>query len=96
MLSTFPPERTSPAAVYLAHESCTLNGVILVCGGGQVLRMAIMQNQGLTSEQLSAELIAANVDKVIDMSHAVNVGVGVGGTAALPEAKLSGGRKALV
>ena len=95
MLSTFPPELASPAAVYLAHDSCPLNGVILVCGGGQVLRIAILMNQGVTSAAMSPETIAANVDKIIDMSGAVNVGVGAGGAAVLPEVKLPPGRKAL-
>ncbi|SFF96178.1 NAD(P)-dependent dehydrogenase, short-chain alcohol dehydrogenase family [Novosphingobium sp. CF614] len=89
----FPPELCSPAAVYLAHESCPLNGVLLACGGGQVLRTAVMQNQGHTSENLTPEEIAANVDKVIDMSAAVNVGVGVGKHEAQPNAKLAGGNQ---
>jgi NAD(P)-dependent dehydrogenase (short-subunit alcohol dehydrogenase family) len=89
-MAVFPPELASPAAVYLAHESCPLNGVVLVCGGGQVLRMAIMQNQGITSDAMSIETIAANVDEVVDMSDAQNVGVGVGGVAAPPRANLAG------
>jgi AcrR family transcriptional regulator len=32
----FPPEQVSPAAAYLAHQSCRLNGEMLVAGGGQV------------------------------------------------------------
>ena len=95
MLSTFPPELASPAAIYLAHDSCPLNGVILVCGGGQALRMAVMMNQGITSEAMSPETLAANVEKLIDMSAAENVGVGAGGTAALPETRLAGGRHGL-
>jgi NAD(P)-dependent dehydrogenase (short-subunit alcohol dehydrogenase family) len=89
-MAAFPPELASPGAVYLAHESCPLNGVVLVCGGGQVLRMAIMQNQGITSDAMSIEIIAANVGKVIDMSDAQNVGVGVGGAAVLPRVSLAG------
>jgi NAD(P)-dependent dehydrogenase (short-subunit alcohol dehydrogenase family) len=95
MLTTFTPELASPAAIYLAHDSCTLNGVILVCGGGQVLRLAFMLNQGFTSETLSPEAIAENVGQVIDMSKAANVGVGAGGAAVLPEVKLAGGRHGL-
>jgi NAD(P)-dependent dehydrogenase (short-subunit alcohol dehydrogenase family) len=92
-LSTiFPPELASPAAVYLAHESCPLNGVMLCCGGGQVLRMAIMQNEGVTHENLTMEVIAAQLDKVIDMSAAANVGVGArDGEIRVP--KLAGGNK---
>jgi NAD(P)-dependent dehydrogenase (short-subunit alcohol dehydrogenase family) len=87
-MKRFPPELASPAAVFLAHESCPLNGVILVSGGGQVLRMAIMQNEGATSEEISPEFIAQNISQVIDMSDARNIGVGAGGEATLPEVKL--------
>ncbi|SDD83095.1 NAD(P)-dependent dehydrogenase, short-chain alcohol dehydrogenase family [Sphingomonas sp. YR710] len=73
----FPPELCSPAAIYLAHPSCPLNGVMLACGGGQVLRIAVMQNQGYSTENLAAEDIAQNVDKVINMANAVNIGVGI-------------------
>jgi NAD(P)-dependent dehydrogenase (short-subunit alcohol dehydrogenase family) len=88
----FPPELASPAAVYLVHESCPLNGVILCCGGGQVLRMAIVQNDGFTSENMSLEVIAEHVDEIIDMSNAAGVGVGAReGEVRAP--KLAGGHK---
>jgi hypothetical protein len=89
----FPPELCSPAAVYLAHESCSLNGVLLACGGGQVLRMAVMQNQGFTSDNLTVEEIAANIDKAIDMTGATNVGVGLGKNDVQLKPKLAGGTK---
>jgi NAD(P)-dependent dehydrogenase (short-subunit alcohol dehydrogenase family) len=74
---TFPPELASPAAVYLAHESCALNGVILVCGGDQVLRMGFAQNEGArTDERLTAEFVADNIDRIVDMSDARVVGLG--------------------
>jgi NAD(P)-dependent dehydrogenase (short-subunit alcohol dehydrogenase family) len=92
----FPPELASPAMIYLAHESCPLNGALLCCGGGQVLRMAMLQNQGHTSENLTAEEIAANVDKIMDMSAATNVGVGVGGVAVTSKTTLAGGHKPTV
>ena len=72
----FPPELASPAAVYLAHESCPLNGVILVCGGGQVLRLAFSENEGFRSDDMSPEAIAEHIDQVIDMSDAQPVGLG--------------------
>lgn len=75
-MQAFPPELASPAAVYLAHESCQLNGVVLVCGGGDVLRMAVMENQGVHLDAISAEVIAQNIDAVIDMSDARVFGVG--------------------
>ena len=73
---TFPPELASPAAVYLAHESCPLNGVMLVCGGGQVLRLAFAENEGFSSDAMSPEAIAANIDQIVDMSNAAPVGLG--------------------
>jgi NAD(P)-dependent dehydrogenase (short-subunit alcohol dehydrogenase family) len=90
--AVFPPELASPAAVYLAHESCPLNGVILCCGGGQVLRMAIMQNDGFTSENMTMEVLAEHLDEIIDMNDAANVGVGArDGEVRKP--KLAGGHK---
>jgi urease alpha subunit len=76
----------------LAHESCPLNGVMLCCGGGQVLRMAIMQNDGFTHENLTMEAIAANLDQIIDMSDAANVGVGAR-EGEVRKPKLAGGHK---
>ncbi len=81
MTNIFPPELATPAVIYLAHETCPLNGAILCCGGGQVLRMAIMQNEGYKNPEMTAEAIAANIDTVMDMSAAKNVGVGLGAPA---------------
>jgi NAD(P)-dependent dehydrogenase (short-subunit alcohol dehydrogenase family) len=72
----FPPEKASPAAIYLAHESCRLNGVVLVSGGGDVLRMAVMENQGVKLDAVSPETIAENIEAVIDMKDARVFGVG--------------------
>jgi hypothetical protein len=60
----------SQAAVFLGHESCTLDGEVLVCGGGQVMRIAVSQNEGFTKDGLTAEDIAENLDAAMDMSHA--------------------------
>jgi NAD(P)-dependent dehydrogenase (short-subunit alcohol dehydrogenase family) len=74
---TFPPELASPAAVYLAHESCALNGVILICGGDQVLRMGFAQNEGArTDARLTAEFVADHIDAIVDMSDAKVVELG--------------------
>jgi NAD(P)-dependent dehydrogenase (short-subunit alcohol dehydrogenase family) len=70
VMDGFAPEFVAPAAVFLAHESCQLNGEVLVAGGGQVLRMAIMQTQGLTSSTLTLEDLAANLNVVMDTTDA--------------------------
>jgi NAD(P)-dependent dehydrogenase (short-subunit alcohol dehydrogenase family) len=70
MIAPFATELVSPAAAYLAHESCRLNGVVLVAGGGQVQRLALMASPGITSEHLTPEDVAANVDTIADLSGA--------------------------
>ena len=70
VMDGFAPEFVAPAAAFLAHESCQLNGEILVAGGGQVLRMAIMQTQGFTSSTLTLEDLAANLNVVMDTTDA--------------------------
>jgi NAD(P)-dependent dehydrogenase (short-subunit alcohol dehydrogenase family) len=76
-MDKFRPDLVSPAAVFLAHESCALHGEVLVAGAGQVMRIAVMQNDGITKEDVTAEDIAANLDAVMDMSdsHIIQVEV---------------------
>lgn len=75
--NAFPPELCSPAAIYLAHDSCPLNGAMLICGGGQVMRMGFEQNIGLSSATLTAEEIAENIASISDMSKADEVRIGM-------------------
>jgi NAD(P)-dependent dehydrogenase (short-subunit alcohol dehydrogenase family) len=70
MIAPFAPELVSPAAAFLAHESCDLNGVVLVAGGGQVQRLALMASAGITREHLTPEDVAANVVTIADLSGA--------------------------
>ena len=72
----YPPELVSPAAVFLAHESCGLVGDVLVSGGGQVFRLALMANEGITKDALSPEDVAANIDTLMDTTGANEVVVG--------------------
>jgi NAD(P)-dependent dehydrogenase (short-subunit alcohol dehydrogenase family) len=75
-MAAYPPELASPAALYLAHESCKLNGVMLAAGGGLVMRMSIMENAGFSSDDMSMENIAAHIDQILDMSTAREFGAG--------------------
>jgi NAD(P)-dependent dehydrogenase (short-subunit alcohol dehydrogenase family) len=70
MIAPFAPELVSPVAAYLAHQDCQLNGAVLVAGGGQVQRMAIMENAGISRDGLTPEDIATNLDTVTDMTSA--------------------------
>jgi hypothetical protein len=64
------PERNSPAAVFLAHESCPLNGELLRAGMGSVARLAIVHTKGMTKDDLTAEDIAENLDAILDVTGA--------------------------
>jgi NAD(P)-dependent dehydrogenase (short-subunit alcohol dehydrogenase family) len=74
-MNMFAPELVSPGALYLAHESCDLNGEVLISGGGQVMRMAFVCNEGITSDQMTPEHIAENLTAIMDLSNAHEVKV---------------------
>jgi NAD(P)-dependent dehydrogenase (short-subunit alcohol dehydrogenase family) len=76
-MSVFAPELVSPAAVYLAHESCQLAGELLVAGGGQVLRLALVESVGITSEKPTAEEVAEKIGEILSMDGAQTIEVGV-------------------
>ena len=67
---SMPPEMCAPAAVFLAHESCPLNGEVLQVGMGGVSRIAVVHSQGINKTALTAEDIAENLDQVMDLSDA--------------------------
>jgi NAD(P)-dependent dehydrogenase (short-subunit alcohol dehydrogenase family) len=75
-LDVFAPELVSPAMAYLAHESCALNGELLVSGGGQVLRVALVANDGYRNEKMTPELVAEHLDQIMDISEGVAIEVG--------------------
>lgn len=69
------PELVAPAAAFLAHESCKLNGELLAAGGGVVQRITVHTSPGLQSEKLSPEYIAENLETLLDTSGASVVSV---------------------
>lgn len=70
------PEYVSPAVAYLAHESCELNGETLVCGGGSVMRIALLETKGVMTERITPEFIAENIDTVLDTTDGFVIAVG--------------------
>jgi hypothetical protein len=54
----------SPAAVYLAHKCVPAQRRAARGRRGQVLRLALIESQGISSDDLTPELIAENIDKV--------------------------------
>jgi len=71
VLDRMDPELVAPAAAYLAHESCTLSGEVLVAGGGDVMRLAPIVTRGIVrGKQLSVEDIAESIDAILDSTDA--------------------------
>jgi NAD(P)-dependent dehydrogenase (short-subunit alcohol dehydrogenase family) len=70
------PEYVSPAVAFLAHDSCSLTGEVLVCGGLQAMRLAIIETVGVTfEEQITPEDLAENLDKLMDTTGAPVMGI---------------------
>jgi NAD(P)-dependent dehydrogenase (short-subunit alcohol dehydrogenase family) len=68
--ASMPPDLCSPGAVYLAHETCPLNGEVIQVGMGGVARIAVVHTQGIAKEPLTAEDIAENIDTILDVTDA--------------------------
>jgi len=68
--ASMPPELCAPAAAFLAHESCPLNGEVLQIGMGSVARIAAVRAQGISKDQLTTEDIAENVESILDLTDA--------------------------
>lgn len=66
--ASMPPELCAPAAAYLAHESCSLDGEVLQIGMGGVTRLAMVMSRGITKAPLTAEDIADNIDAILDLT----------------------------
>ena len=70
------PEYVSPAVAFLAHESCRLTGEVIVCGGLQAMRLAIIETKGITfNDDISPEDLAENVDTLMDTTDATVMGI---------------------
>jgi hypothetical protein len=74
------PEYVSPAVAFLAHESCTLNGEVLMCGGKEAKRLALIETEGLTfTDDPTPEDLANNVDKLMDTTNPMVMTINVWG-----------------
>lgn len=67
------PEQCAPAAAYLAHRSCSLNGEVLQVGLGAVARIAVVQSQGIWRQCLTVEDIAEHLSSIVDIGGAHEV-----------------------
>jgi NAD(P)-dependent dehydrogenase (short-subunit alcohol dehydrogenase family) len=62
--SKLAPEQISPLVAYLTHESCERNGNIYSVGGGRVARVFLGVTPGIVDPELTAESIAASIDRI--------------------------------
>ena len=65
--ASMTPDLVAPAAAFLAHESCPLNGEVLQAGLGGVARIAVLCSRGISKRKLTPEDIADNLDTIMDM-----------------------------
>lgn len=65
-----PPSLVAPAAVFLAHEACELQGETLAVSGGKVCRIGLTENEGFTDRDLTPEMVLSRMDEVLDTSTA--------------------------
>jgi NAD(P)-dependent dehydrogenase (short-subunit alcohol dehydrogenase family) len=68
-ISQYPPmgpELVSPVVGWLAHESCSITGEILVSMAGRVARALIAETQGVYRPSWSIEEVADRIDAIRD------------------------------
>jgi hypothetical protein len=71
LFEQWKPEYVSPAVAFLAHESCPLNGEVIVCGGLLAMRVAIIETKGVTfTDDVTPEDLAENLDALMDTTDA--------------------------
>jgi len=75
VMSAMLPELVAPVAAFLSHESCALNGEVLVAGGGQVQRMLVQLTPGIQNGDLTPEHVAENLDAIMAATGATTVEV---------------------
>jgi NAD(P)-dependent dehydrogenase (short-subunit alcohol dehydrogenase family) len=73
--ASMPPDLCSPAAAFLAHPSCQLNGEVLQAGMGSVARIAVVCSRGFFKDGLTAEDVADSLETIMDLSEPTVTGV---------------------
>ncbi len=68
--ASMPPDMCSPVALYLAHESCDLNGEVIQAGMGGAARLAVVHAEGMMKDPMTPEDIADNLGSILDVTHA--------------------------
>jgi Enoyl-(Acyl carrier protein) reductase len=70
-ISQYPPmgpELVAPVVGWLAHESCSVTGEILISVGGRVARALIAETEGVFLPAWSIDQVAEHIDAIRDTS----------------------------
>jgi NAD(P)-dependent dehydrogenase (short-subunit alcohol dehydrogenase family) len=73
-VSAYPPmgpELVAPTVGWLAHESCSMTGEMLIAIAGRVARAAIVESPGVYRPSWSLEEVASSIDAISDMREPV-------------------------
>jgi hypothetical protein len=62
------PELVAPVVGWLAHESCTITGEILISMGGRVARALIAETEGVYQPSWSIDAVGERIDAIRDTS----------------------------
>jgi NAD(P)-dependent dehydrogenase (short-subunit alcohol dehydrogenase family) len=71
-ISQFPPmgpEKVAPVVGWLAHESCSISGEMLVSVAGRVARAFVTETEGVYRPSWTIEDVAAEIDAIRDPSR---------------------------
>lgn len=70
--SQFPPmepEMVAPAVAWLAHETCSISGEMLVAMGGRIGRAYLAETPGVYHPSWTVEQVAADMDAIRETSE---------------------------
>ncbi|MDI3313038.1 MAG: SDR family oxidoreductase [Mycobacterium sp.] len=71
VLDKLKPEFVAPVVGYLCTEECSDNGSVFIVGGGQIQRVALFENAGVSFENPPAvDEVAARWAQITDLSNA--------------------------
>lgn len=62
------PELVAPVVGWLAHESCSISGEMLISMGGRVARALIAETEGVYQPSWSIDEVAQRIDAICDTS----------------------------
>lgn len=83
--SAYPPmepELVAPVVGWLAHESCSVNGEVLIALAGRVARAAVVESAGVYQPDWTIEDVDARIEAIRDLTEPVMFPVVPDGHAA--------------